>query len=172
MSTSLVNLASLVNAFNPVTPQLRVAAIIVRNRQILLVEHRKRGEKYWVLPGGRLEGLETLDAALRRELHEELGLDARVRELVIVSEMLAPDRHVVNLMFHTEIGGGRAPRRDRADPVLAGWQWVSTDQLPRLDFRPPIADAVRAVISENFAGPVRLLGDTWRPLTREDPDAG
>jgi 8-oxo-dGTP diphosphatase len=163
MSASLVSLASLVNAFNPVTPQLRVAAIIVRDKQLLLVEHRKRGEHYWVLPGGRLEGLETLVAALRRELNEELGLDARVGELVIVSEMLAPDRHVVNLMFHAEIGEGAEPRLDRADPVLAGWQWVSTDQLPRLDFRPPIADAVRAVISENFARPVRLLGDTWKP---------
>src|SRR5438874_12147579 len=78
MSTSLVSLASLVQAFNPVTPQLRVAAIIVRQKQILLVEHRKRGQRYWVLPGGRLEGHETLDAALRRELKEELGLDARV----------------------------------------------------------------------------------------------
>jgi 8-oxo-dGTP diphosphatase len=163
MSASLVSLASLVNAFNPVTPQLRVAAIIVRDKQLLLVEHRKRGEHYWVLPGGRLEGLETLVAALRRELNEELGLDARVGELVIVSEMLAPDRHVVNLMFHAEIGEGAEPRLDRTDPVLAGWQWVSTDQLPRLDFRPPIADAVRAVISENFSGPVRLLGDTWKP---------
>jgi 8-oxo-dGTP diphosphatase len=163
MSASLVSLASLVNAFNPVTPQLRVAAIIVRDKQLLLVEHRKRGEHYWVLPGGRLEGLETLVAALRRELNEELGLDARVGELVIVSEMLAPDRHVVNLMFHAEIGEGAEPRLDRADPVLAGWQWVSTDQLPRLDFRPPIADAVRAVIGEKFAGPVRLLGDTWKP---------
>lgn len=166
MSTSLVSLASLVNAFNPVTPQLRVAAIIVRGTQILLVEHRKRAEHYWVLPGGRLEGLETLEAALRRELNEELSLDARVGQLVIVSEMLAPDRHVVNLMFHAEIGEGAEPRLDRADPVLAGWQWVSTDQLPRLDFRPPIADAVRAVIAENFAGPVRLLGDTWRAQTR------
>jgi ADP-ribose pyrophosphatase YjhB (NUDIX family) len=166
MSTSLVNLASLVSAFNPVTPQLRVAAIIVRGTQILVVEHRKRGERYWVLPGGRLEGLETLEAALRRELTEELSLDARVGQLVIVSEMLAPDRHVVNLMFHAEIGEEAEPRLDRADPVLAGWQWVSTDQLPRLDFRPPIADAVRAVIAENFSGPVRLLGDTWRPQTR------
>ena len=166
MSTSLVSLASLVNAFNPVTPQLRVAAIIVRGQQLLLVEHRKRGEHYWVLPGGRLEGLETLAAALRRELNEELGLDARVGQLVIVTEMLAPDRHVVNLIFHGEIGEGAEPRLDRADPVLAGWQWVSTDQLPRLDFRPPIADAVRAVIAEKFAGPVRLLGDTWKPLTR------
>jgi 8-oxo-dGTP diphosphatase len=163
MSTSLVSLASLVNAFNPVTPQLRVAAIIVRGTQILLVEHRKRGEHYWVLPGGRLEGLETLEAALRRELREELGVDARVGELVIVSEMLAPDRHVVNLMFHAEIGEGAKPRLDPSDPVLAGWQWVSTDQLPRLDFRPPIADAVRAVIAESFAGRVRLLGDAWKP---------
>ena len=163
MSSSLVSLASLVNAFNPVTPQLRVAAIIVRDKQLLLVEHRKRGEHYWVLPGGRLEGLETLATALRRELNEELGLDVQVGRLVIISEMLAPDRHVVNLMFHAEIGEGAEPRLDRADPVLAGWQWVSTDQLPRLDFRPPIADAVRAVIAEKFAGPVRLLGDTWKP---------
>jgi ADP-ribose pyrophosphatase YjhB (NUDIX family) len=166
MSTSLVSLASLVNAFNPVTPQLRVAAIIVRGSQLLLVEHRKRGEHYWVLPGGRLEGLETLEAALKRELIEELGLEARVRELVLVSEMLAPDRHVVNLMFHAEIGEGTEPRLDRSDPVLAGWQWVSTEQLPRLDFRPPIADALRAVIAENFSGPARLLGDIWRPPSR------
>ncbi|MFY9615444.1 MAG: NUDIX hydrolase [Candidatus Dormiibacterota bacterium] len=166
MSTSLVSLASLVQAFNPVTPQLRVAAIITRRDQILLVEHRKRGQRYWVLPGGRLDANETLDAALRRELNEELGLEARVGPLAIVCETLAPDRHVVNLVFQAEIGEGAAPQLDPRDPVLAGWQWVSVDQLPRLDFRPPIADAVRAVIAEHAAGPVRVLGDTWKPEAR------
>jgi 8-oxo-dGTP diphosphatase len=166
MSTSLVSLASLVQAFNPVTPQLRVAAIIVRQNQILLVEHRKRGQRYWVLPGGRLEGHEMLDAALCRELKEELSLEARVGPLVIVCESVAPDRHVVNLIFQAEIGEGAAPVLDPRDPVLAGWQWVSLDQLPRLDFRPPIAEAVRAVITEKFAGPVRVLGDTWKPESR------
>jgi len=166
MSTSLVSLASLVQAFNPVTPQLRVAAIIVRQNQILLVEHRKRGQRYWVLPGGRLEGRETLDAALRRELEEELRLEARVGPLVIVCESLAPDRHVVNLIFQSEIGESAEPQLDPRDPVLAGWQWVSVDQLPRLDFRPPIAEAVQAAIAERFAGPVRVLGDTWKPEAR------
>ena len=167
MSTSLVSLASLVEGFNPIaSPQLRVAAIIVRAGQVLLVEHRKRGQRYWVLPGGRLEGRETLDAALRRELHEELRLEARVGRLVIVCESLAPDRHVVNLIFGAEIGESAEPQLDPRDPVLAGWQWVSVDQLPRLDFRPPIAEAVRAVIAEKFAGPVRVLGDTWTPETR------
>ena len=166
MSTSLVSLASLVEAFSPVTPQLRVAAIINRQKQILLVEHRKRGQRYWVLPGGRLEGRETLEAALRRELKEELGLDARVGPLVIVCETLAPDRHVVNLIFLAEIRDGAEPALDSRDPVLVGWQWVSVDQLPRLDFRPPIAEAVRSVIAQNFAGPVRVLGDTWKPESR------
>src|SRR3989442_7933282 len=99
MSTSLVSLASLVQAFNPVTPQLRVAAIIVRQNQILLVEHRKRGQRYWVLAGGPLEGHETLDAALRRELKEELRPAPRVGPPGIVCESLAPDPHGVNLIF-------------------------------------------------------------------------
>jgi len=166
MSTSLVSLAALVNAFNPVTPQLRVAALIVQRGRILLVEHRKRDQRYWVLPGGRLQGNETLDAALQRELHEELGLEARVGRLVIVCETLAPDRHMVNLIYQVEIGEKAEPRLDHSDPVLAGWQWVSVEQLPRLDFRPPIADAVLDVIAENFSGPVRMLGDTWKPEPR------
>ena len=166
MSTSLVSLASLVNAFSPVIPQLRVAAIMAQRDQILLVEHRKRGQRYWVLPGGRLEGNETLTAALQRELREELRLEAQVGRLVIVCETLAPDRHVVNLMFEAQIGEGVEPRLDHADPVLAGWQWVAVNRLPRMDFRPPIAAAVRDVIAERFAGPVRVLGDTWRPEPR------
>jgi hypothetical protein len=86
--------------------------------------------------------------------------------LVIVCESLAPDRHVVNLIFQAEIGEGAEPHLDPRDPVLAGWQWVSVDQLPRLDFRPPIAEAVRAVIAEKSAGSVRVLGDTWKPESR------
>ena len=166
MSTSLVSLASLVGAFNPVTPQLRLAAIIADRDRILLVEHRKRGQHYWVLPGGRLEAHETLEAALRREIREELGLQVQVGELAILCETLAPDRHVVNLIFHAEIGEGAEPRLDPADPVLAGWQWVAVNGLPRIDFRPPIADSIRAVIAEAFRGPVRVLGDTWRPEPR------
>ena len=163
MSASLVSLASLGRAFDPVTPQLRVAAIITERRRVLLIEHRKRGQRYWVLPGGRVHAGETLAAALHRELREELSVAVQVGPLVIVSEMLAPDRHVVNLMFAATVGKGSEPRLDAADPVLAGWQWVAIDQLPRLDFRPPIAAEIQAAIAEQFSGPVRLVGDTWKP---------
>jgi 8-oxo-dGTP diphosphatase len=162
MSTSLVSLASLVNAFSPVIPQVRVAAIIIHDKRVLLVEHRKRGQRYWVLPGGRLEANETLDAALRRELREELGLTARIGRLAIVSEMIAPDRHVVNLIYLAEVGEMPEPRLDAKDPVLSDWKWVPLTELRRLDFRPPIADAIIAAVKDGASGTVRVLGDTWR----------
>ena len=166
MSTSLVSLASLVSSFNPVVPQVRVAAVIARDTEVLLVEHRKRGQRYWVLPGGRLQGSETLEGALRRELREELRLEARVGRLLLVCETLAPERHIVNLVYHAEIGEGVEPQLDTTDAVLAGWQWVAVDRLPRMDFRPPIADSIEALLGEAFRGPVRTLGDTWRAEPR------
>ncbi|MDQ6710676.1 MAG: NUDIX hydrolase [Candidatus Dormibacteraeota bacterium] len=161
MSTSLVSLASLLNSFEPMTPQIRVAAVAVRERQVLVVEHRKRGRRYWVLPGGRVEAGEALVSALRRELGEELGLVAEVGQLLAVYETLAPDRHTVNLAFAVEVGG-QQPRIDRDDPVLAGWQWMALARLHHVDFRPPIAPVLTDIIvGEDRRGPVRLLGDTW-----------
>ena len=60
MSASLVSLASLVDAFESMTPEIRLAAIITRDGTILLLQHQKKGTRYWVLPGGRLQTGETL----------------------------------------------------------------------------------------------------------------
>lgn len=165
MSASLVSLASLLNSFEPMTPQVRVAAVAVRDGRLLVVEHRKRGQRYWVLPGGRLEPGETLNAALKRELLEELGLVAEVGALLAVYETLAPDRHTVNLAFAAEVGR-QEPQLDRQDVVLAGWQWMELARLGRLDFRPPIAPVLAEIIGEECRGPLRLLGDTWTAADR------
>src|SRR6202011_3448681 len=107
MSASLVSLASLLDAFESMTPEIRLAAIIARDGKLLLIRHQKKSARYWVLPGGRLQGGETLKAGLKRELREELGLrSVDVGRLVIVCETLAPDRNVVNLIYEAEIGEG------------------------------------------------------------------
>lgn len=160
MNASLVSLASLLDHYDSMTPQVRVAAVIARRGQILVVEHRKREQRYWVLPGGRLEAGESLVAALERELREELSLPAEVGPLLAVYETLAPDRHTVNLAFRVEIGSA-APVIDASDEVLSGWRWMEVGELRRLDFRPPLAHQLAEMIAEDFRGPVRMLGDTW-----------
>ena len=165
MNASLVSLASLVDRYESMTPQVRVAAVVSRLGQILVVQHRKREQRYWVLPGGRLEAGETLTAALRRELQEELSLKGQVGPLLAIYETLAPERHTVNLAFRVEVSSA-APRIDASDEVLAAWRWMEVEQLRRIDFRPPLAQVLSEMVAEDFRGPVRLLGDTWTAADR------
>ena len=52
--------------------------VLIRPDGRFLVTSRPAGKVYagyWEFPGGKLEEGETVEAALRRELHEELGID-------------------------------------------------------------------------------------------------
>ena len=56
-----------------------VAAVICNERDEFLLAQRPAGKVYagyWEFPGGKVENGETAAAALARELHEELGIDA------------------------------------------------------------------------------------------------
>ena len=60
---------------------LTVVAALIEFEGKLLVCQRPRGSKFelmWEFPGGKAEAGETLEAALVRELREELGVVARV----------------------------------------------------------------------------------------------
>ncbi|WP_375786077.1 NUDIX hydrolase [Bradyrhizobium sp. Pha-3] len=52
------------------------ALIVTSERDVLLMRIRPPhgGDCFWIAPGGGIEGDETPEAALRRELAEELGL--------------------------------------------------------------------------------------------------
>jgi 8-oxo-dGTP diphosphatase len=56
------------------------AAVLQRNDGAFLLAQRPTGKVYagyWEFPGGKVESGESVDAALARELHEELGIDVR-----------------------------------------------------------------------------------------------
>ena len=58
---------------------------VIRNGDKVLFQKRKN-YKYYALPGGKIEVLETVKDALKRELIEELGVEVEVKDIVSVVE--------------------------------------------------------------------------------------
>jgi 8-oxo-dGTP pyrophosphatase MutT (NUDIX family) len=59
---------------------IRYQGAIIRDDYILLIQHRHHGDgrSYWLLPGGGLEGEETPEACVQREVREETHLHVEV----------------------------------------------------------------------------------------------
>ncbi len=88
----------------PVTLGVRV--MMIRNGEALLV--RQTYTNGWFLPGGAVDRSETLDAAARREAHEEAG--AELHDLRLVGaytnfEEWKSDHNVVFLCTDFTLGG-------------------------------------------------------------------
>ncbi|OCJ07410.1 NUDIX hydrolase [Rhizobium sp. AC27/96] len=64
--------------------QLRAGALIRSNGHILI--HRAVGDRFWVLPGGRVEFHEASAETLAREIEEEIGCPAAIGPLRFIIE--------------------------------------------------------------------------------------
>jgi len=95
------------NEFLP-TPATIVAlkAIVVHNGKALIVQ-RADGETYsgqWEFVGGKLEFGEDLEVALRREVHEEAGLEVTQSKLLYATSFMPhATKHVVFLTYLCEV---------------------------------------------------------------------
>ncbi|HMD35820.1 MAG TPA: (deoxy)nucleoside triphosphate pyrophosphohydrolase [Vicinamibacterales bacterium] len=119
-----------------------VAAAIVERGGRFLLTRRQKGvhlEGFWEFPGGKCDAGETLTACLRRELREELAVDASVGEEVFSITHAYPDRSVELHFFRCEIAGEPAPQMGQA------MRWVPRAELPTLEFPPADAELIRTL---------------------------
>ena len=146
-------------------PRLRVAALIRWHERILLCRQEKGGKEYWLLPGGGVDGGETIDEALRRELGEELGLwDGLAFEgPIAVAESIAPnwtpeDRHVVHIIFAADLSHRSLEDVETQDAAVHGARLFSIEDLDEIVVHPPIK---RFLQRWQPGDPAVYLGSLW-----------
>ncbi|MBO6719261.1 MAG: NUDIX hydrolase [Rhizobiaceae bacterium] len=124
------------------------AACVSGDRVLLVLRGRAPAEGLYAFPGGRVETGETLEAAMRRELKEETGLDAvqyrPFREVQLGATEPGPAVYVLTVFLVTETAGSLVAGDDAAD---AGW--FSLDEAESL----PITPSTLAVVRELLAPP-------------------
>jgi 8-oxo-dGTP diphosphatase len=113
------------------TPILVTAAIIVEGNRILICQ-RHRADAYglqWEFPGGKVRDGEGLEDSLRRELAEELTIDAEIGNEVFRLRHRYPDRYVEVVFFCVPAYRGRVTNR-----VFESVAWAPRENLPEYNF--------------------------------------
>jgi mutator protein MutT len=131
---------------------LIVVAALIESQGQLLVCQRRRGDRFelmWEFPGGKVHPGETLEAALVRELLEELGVTAQIGpEMYRTQHPYAEMSEPLDLVFFA----ASAPAAQITNRVFEQITWREPATLAELNFLP----ADRDLIDRLAAGNLRL----------------
>jgi ADP-ribose pyrophosphatase YjhB (NUDIX family) len=133
---------------------LRTAAVALHEGYVLL--HRSEIDDFWSLAGGRCELLETAEDAIRREMCEELGVEAQVVRLLWVLENFFEHNgiahHELGLYFLIDLGpdfAHYAPEisfEGTEDNLRLFFRWFPIDSLQKIRLYPTfLRDALRCL---------------------------
>ena len=125
------------------TPLICVVAAVILRDDRYLVTRRQKGvqlEGYWEFPGGKVDPGETDEAALVREIREELDAGVEVGRLVLATTHHYPERSVSLAFYECVLTGTPTP--------LLGQEmrWVAPAGLTSLAF-PPADEELIALLS-------------------------
>ena len=111
------------------------AAVIEKDGKILLAQRGRLGDPsygLWEFPGGKVEGDETLQECLQRELHEELGIRAQIGQYFCTSTFIHKDTEYDMCVFKVHDYEGKITLHEHL--AIA---WVTTHELSNYVYPAP-----------------------------------
>jgi 8-oxo-dGTP diphosphatase len=133
-----------------------VAALIVKDDKVLICQRTRHQTMplKWEFPGGKIEPGEKLEAALHRELEEELGIQAAIGRKVATIRHNYGNGGAVELHFFVVEEFQNAIQ----NRIFRDVRWVSKEEMPGYDF----LEADVALVKDIATGKVALTGPQMR----------
>lgn len=105
-----------------------VGAVVVNDKgRVLLLKHRFRYGNGWGIPGGFINAGEQPEAALRRELREEIGLEPSDIRLKFLRSLRRPRQ--IEIIYHCTFEGDSEAVASRSIEIIE-LDWYGVDALP------------------------------------------
>ena len=142
-------------AMTPPTADIRVAVALMIDRHGSLLLGRRGADKpyplLWEFPGGKIETGEEAAAALRRELQEELAIDAEIGPRLSAERNQYDDGRtfLVEYFLVTRWNG------ELVNIEFEALAWVRPEELLRYEILPGNVDLARRIVSGEFP-PLRV----------------
>lgn len=142
-----------------------VAAVITDARGRVLLSRRKEDSELaglWEFPGGKIDPGESAEQALRRELQEEIGIEAVVGEPLIKVPQQYPSKRLTLDVRHVREFEGNA--RGREGQAL---MWVAPDKLSQYSMPNADLPVVAALTQPSFYAITRDMPEPFDAISME-----
>lgn len=118
-----------------------VAAVIERDGRVLIAQRKRTGQHplKWEFPGGKVEPGEAPEAAVVRELEEELAIQSRVEREIARYEYQYPGRSPILLIFYRVAEFAGEPKNLDFEQIV----WAPRERLGEYDFLEGDAEFIR-----------------------------
>lgn len=119
-------------------PVATVGALVINPEDKILMIRTYKWSNLWGIPGGKIKSNETSEAALRREMKEETGLDIHDIQFVMVQDCIRSKEffkpaHFLLLNYTARTESSEVVLNEEADE----FRWVTIDEAYQLPLNTP-----------------------------------
>ncbi len=123
------------------------AAIIIHNDRILITQRSKdmKQPMSWEFPGGKIDGEETMEECIKREIKEELGIEIKVIKHFYTNFHRYDFGDIELISFLTSWESGEILLKEHAN-----FLWVKKEDLTNFKFAPADIPIVERLIKSEI----------------------